>query len=83
MLATTIMNDDTSVDAQRAEANKDDWHLVTDTKKRKQIQDRLAQRARRKYHSRQPWLLGCLMNGLLRFIFLNTSLCFLAIFSIK
>lgn len=35
--------------AGTAVVSKDDWHAVTDTKKRKQIQDRLAQRARRKY----------------------------------
>jgi hypothetical protein len=28
---------------------EDNWHGVTDPKKRKQIQDRLAQRARRKW----------------------------------
>jgi hypothetical protein len=30
-----------------AVATEDDWHSVKDAKKRKQIQDRLAQRARR------------------------------------
>jgi hypothetical protein len=39
------------VDDYRAEANEDDWHNVKDAKKRKQIQDRLAQRARRMYSS--------------------------------
>jgi alkylhydroperoxidase family enzyme len=29
------------------DCNEDDWHSVKDAKKRKQIQDRLAQRARR------------------------------------
>jgi hypothetical protein len=41
-----IVMDDTVVDVSRAEANEDDWHSVKDAKKRKQIQDRLAQRAR-------------------------------------
>ncbi|KAE8451140.1 hypothetical protein EG329_004812 [Mollisiaceae sp. DMI_Dod_QoI] len=40
--------DDTLKPSCPAEANKDDWHGVTDARKRKVIQDRLAQRARRK-----------------------------------
>jgi hypothetical protein len=39
--------DNTSGDILQAKADEDCWHLVTDAKKRKQIQDRLAQRARR------------------------------------
>ncbi|KAF2261499.1 hypothetical protein CC78DRAFT_535598 [Lojkania enalia] len=34
--------------ARRSNQRDDDWHNVTDARKRKQIQDRLAQRARRK-----------------------------------
>lgn len=34
--------------ARRTKASEDDWSNVEDAKKRKQIQDRLAQRARRK-----------------------------------
>ena len=39
--------EDTSLGASEGEINDDDWHNVTNTKKRKQIQDWLAQRARR------------------------------------
>ncbi|KAF2877481.1 hypothetical protein BDV95DRAFT_590061 [Massariosphaeria phaeospora] len=34
--------------ARKTDPSQDDWHNVQDSKKRKQIQDRLAQRARRK-----------------------------------
>jgi hypothetical protein len=34
---------------RRTDPKDDEWQDVTDAKKRKQIQDRLAQRARRKY----------------------------------
>jgi hypothetical protein len=34
---------------RRTDPKEDDWQHVTDAKKRKQIQDRLAQRARRKH----------------------------------
>jgi hypothetical protein len=33
---------------RKLSSDNDDWHSVTDLKKRKQIQDRLAQRARSK-----------------------------------
>lgn len=36
-------------EVSRPEADGDDWHNVKDAKKRKQIQDKLAQRARRGY----------------------------------
>ncbi|KAF2636921.1 hypothetical protein P280DRAFT_459300 [Massarina eburnea CBS 473.64] len=36
--------------ARRTQPSEDDWRNVEDTKKRKQIQDRLAQRARRKLY---------------------------------
>ena len=38
-------------DNQYLANDEDDWHAVADTKKRKQIQDRLAQRARRRFSS--------------------------------
>jgi len=34
--------------ARKTDPSEDDWRNVEDAKKRKQIQDRLAQRARRK-----------------------------------
>ena len=49
--APMTMVDRLSVVCQPVEFDDDDWHSVKDVKKRKQIQDRLAQRARRKCHS--------------------------------
>lgn len=44
-------NTQTNHDATETSSNDDNWHLVKDAKKRKQIQDRLAQRARRMFNA--------------------------------
>jgi hypothetical protein len=41
------MSEKSRLDAKKSTPNEDVWHAVLDAKKRKQIQDRLAQRARR------------------------------------
>lgn len=40
--------------ARKPYISDDDWHKETDSKRRKQIQDRLAQRARRKSFPLMP-----------------------------
>jgi hypothetical protein len=46
----------------RRVSEDDDWHKVLNPRKRKQIQDRLAQRARSKYFN-QYWKQGLMIQG--------------------